>query len=315
MPPEPSSSPGVSRREFLERTALAAGAAGAVGIPTEMLVAEAARATNRWSGLPSPRNVPIDHFVLLMMENRSFDHYFGWLHGQADGDQKQRFLDPTTGKFVSTRPAAPSGPAEWSSRAAVIPTRVTAGTPGGRSSSADSWPRASGNDEFALSYYRRGELGFIHEAARQYTLYDRYFCSILAGTWPNRYYKWSAQSGGVMNNSVAARREQLGDHLRPCTGPRPDCALLLLGPALRSALGGSLERVAGAHLAVLRGRRGRQAAEHRDRGSALQGRERRRRALGGRAPARRRAARPGLPGRRGDTRSPPRRTTSAARCS
>ena len=61
----------------------------------------------------------------------------------------------------------------------------------------------SGNDEFALSYYSRGELGFIHEAARQYTLYDRYFCSILAGTWPNRYYKWSGQSGGVMNNSVA----------------------------------------------------------------------------------------------------------------
>ena len=37
----------------------------------------------------------------------------------------------------------------------------------------------SGNDEFALTYYRRGELGFIHEAARQYTLYDRYFCSLL----------------------------------------------------------------------------------------------------------------------------------------
>ena len=62
----------------------------------------------------------------------------------------------------------------------------------------------SGNDEFALTYFNGGELGFIHDAARAYTLYDRFFCSLLASTWPNRYYKWSAQSGGLTNNDPPA---------------------------------------------------------------------------------------------------------------
>jgi phospholipase C len=62
----------------------------------------------------------------------------------------------------------------------------------------------SGNDEFALTYFNGGELGFIHDAARTYTLYDRFFCSLLASTWPNRYYKWSAQSGGLKNNDPPA---------------------------------------------------------------------------------------------------------------
>src|SRR6476661_1978162 len=59
----------------------------------------------------------------------------------------------------------------------------------------------SGNDEFALSYYNRGELGFIHAAAEKFNLYDKYFCSLLGPTWPNRYYEWSAQSGGRKDNS------------------------------------------------------------------------------------------------------------------
>jgi phospholipase C len=58
----------------------------------------------------------------------------------------------------------------------------------------------SGNDAFALSYYDRGDLGFIHDAAQAYTLYDQFCCSLLASTWPNRYYKWSAQSGGRKGN-------------------------------------------------------------------------------------------------------------------
>src|SRR3954469_7627264 len=77
----------LKRREFLQRTALAAGLATGLGtvLPAETLVAEAARKQRRVQ-LPSPRNLPIDPFVVLMMENRSFDHYLGWLPG-ADGRQ------------------------------------------------------------------------------------------------------------------------------------------------------------------------------------------------------------------------------------
>src|SRR5919109_212429 len=92
----------LSRREFLERTARAAGLAGAAGIPASTLLAEAAEASHRGSPLPSPRNLEIDHFVVLMMENRSFDHYFGWLSDLADGLQQQSFPDPS-GQQVPTR--------------------------------------------------------------------------------------------------------------------------------------------------------------------------------------------------------------------
>ena len=75
------------RREFLQRTAMAAGLAASAGLALgpETLIAEAARRQRR-APLPSPRDLPIDTFVVLMMENRSFDHFAGWLPG-ADGKQ------------------------------------------------------------------------------------------------------------------------------------------------------------------------------------------------------------------------------------
>src|SRR5437763_15335131 len=75
------------RRDFLGRTAAAAGLAAGLGtvLSPSTLIAEAAR-RQRHAPLPSPRNMPIDTFVVLMMENRSFDHYLGWLPG-ADGRQ------------------------------------------------------------------------------------------------------------------------------------------------------------------------------------------------------------------------------------
>ena len=126
--------------------------------------------------------MPIDHFVLLMMENRSFDHYFGWLPRR-----RGRRAEPD-----ATR--TPSGAAGADPR--HLSTLGTGGVqckgcghpdPGhgwdaGPRAAARRLPRrrASGNDEFALTYYDEGDLGFIHEAARNYTLYDRYFCSLLA---------------------------------------------------------------------------------------------------------------------------------------
>src|ERR1019366_5132914 len=76
-----------TRRGFLKRTAGTAGLAASRGLvlDRDTLVAEAAR-RQREVATPSPRNLPIDTFVVLMMENRSFDHYLGWLPG-ADGRQ------------------------------------------------------------------------------------------------------------------------------------------------------------------------------------------------------------------------------------
>ena len=147
--------------------------------------------------------MPIDHFVVVMMENRSFDHYFGWLGetGLVDGLQQATYLDPQ-GNPVETRHASSMGAAEWQGCGHPDPgPRLGLG----RAQLKDGFMAdGSGNDEFALTYYDEGELGFIHGAANAYTVYDRWFCSQLGPTWPNRYYKWSGQSGGKNNNSVPA---------------------------------------------------------------------------------------------------------------
>src|SRR4051794_25043052 len=104
--PDDHSDGELSRREFIERTAYAAGLAGAASVlPVETIVSQAAEAATKRNPLPSPRNVEIDHFVILMMENRSFAHYFGCLTRQADGDQHQTYRD-IAGQPVQTRHAS-----------------------------------------------------------------------------------------------------------------------------------------------------------------------------------------------------------------
>src|SRR4051794_5300787 len=91
------------RRDFLTRTAATAGlAAGLVStLSPATIVAEAAHAQRR-EHLPSPRNMPVDTFVVLMMENRSFDHYLGWMPN-PDGIQAGLSYVDRSGKTWQTR--------------------------------------------------------------------------------------------------------------------------------------------------------------------------------------------------------------------
>jgi phospholipase C len=204
------------RREFLTRAGYAAGIAGAAAsLPLNLLLREVAGQEARAAGLPSPSNMPVDHFVVLMMENRSFDHYFGWL-ADADAVQDRTYLDPDNGNVpVSTRHASSLGEAEWQGCGHPDPDHSWNG---GRrqlgSSLTNPKKEPDGflqgdNDEFALCYYDEGDLGFIHPAGKAFTVFDRFHCSLMASTWPNRYYNWSAQSGGRKDNTPPA--ETLGN--------------------------------------------------------------------------------------------------------
>ena len=145
--------------------------------------------------------MPIDHFVILMMENRSFDHYFGWLRGSPTPSQHADATRTRRASWCRRAHASTLGTGGIQYKGCGHPDPGH-GWDSGRAQLQRRLPRRRrGNDEFALTYYNQGELGFIHEAARNYTLYDRYFCSLLGPTWPNRYYKWSAQSGGLKNNT------------------------------------------------------------------------------------------------------------------
>jgi len=156
------------RRDFLQRTALTAGltAGLATVLPSNTLVAEAARKQRR-TPLPDPKNLPIDTIVVLMMENRSFDHYLGWLPG-ADGRQAGLTF---TDKQLN----------------------------GGK---CDGFLRSGGNDVFSISYYQEGDLGFIQDAAKTFTTYDRFHCSLMGSTLPNREYMHAGESYGQIDNDL-----------------------------------------------------------------------------------------------------------------
>ena len=65
--------------------------------------------------------------------------------------------------------------------------------------------RRSPNDDYAIGYYERGRHArSSRPSLTAFTLYDRYFCSLLGPTWPNREYMHSAQSGGNKTNASAA---------------------------------------------------------------------------------------------------------------
>jgi phospholipase C len=186
------------RREFLQRTAMTAGLAAGLGtvLDAETLVAEAARKQRR-RPLPSPRNLPIDTFVVLMMENRSFDHYLGWLPG-ADGRQAGLTYVDGAGQSHQTARLAP----DFQGCAHPDPDHSWEGgrqqVNGGK---MDGFLRSGDNDVFSVGYYAEQDLPFIGHAAKAFTTYDRFFCSLLASTYPNREYMHAAQSYGKVDNS------------------------------------------------------------------------------------------------------------------
>jgi len=184
--------PPLNRRDFLVKSTLAASAT----------VGAFAGWPRRSKAAPSPFGIdmrltvgPIDHVIVLMMENRSFDHYFGW----RTGTQQQVFVDnrpePTYGQLVATHRLAPG---DFRGCGHPDPDH---GWDGGRDQLAHGF-LSGGNDEFALGYYDSADLDFYTALTNEFTLCDNYFCSLLGPTFPNREYMHSAQSGALKTNAL-----------------------------------------------------------------------------------------------------------------
>ena len=194
-----------TRRDFLRRTAVTAGLAAGMGLilDPDVVVAEAAR-RQREVKLPSPRNLPIDTFVVLMMENRSFDHYLGWLPG-ADGRQAGLQFTNTAGKKLSTHHL------DFTQSCGFLdPDHSWQGgrteLDGGR---MDGFLRSE-SDTFSIGYYEEADVPFTPHAAKAFTTFDRFFCSLLGPTYPNREYMHAAQSYGMTDNSLSTSSGELG---------------------------------------------------------------------------------------------------------
>ena len=169
----------LSRRRFLG-TAAAAAAGSLAGAGTLGAVARAAAPPR----LPKPGASGIDHVVVVMMENRSFDHIMGWLPG-ADGKQAGlTYVDPS-GAAHSTYALAP----DYQGCAHADPDHSYDGARVEWNNGAcDGWLRESGGDLYPIGYYRQQDLPFLGRAAPAFTACDRYFASILGPTFPNRLY-------------------------------------------------------------------------------------------------------------------------------
>ena len=190
----------VNRRDFLRRAAGVASAAALAG-KSPLVSAQS-------ESLPTPAASGIEHIVVVMMENRSFDHLLGWLPG-ANGQQAGlAYLDNAGEAHATYR----------------LTTFVGCSHPdpdhsyaGGRSEyddgKMDGWLRTTTNDVFSIGYYEEADLPFFSALARNYTTLDNYFSSILAPTFPNRIFQHAAQTDRLSNTIDLSTLPTIWDNL------------------------------------------------------------------------------------------------------
>src|SRR5437660_3442935 len=161
----------LSRRRFLGATAIAA-------VGARPLAQAALRAPAR---LPMPGRSGIDHVVVVMMENRSFDHILGWLPG-ADGKQAGLSFTDAAGASHPTHALAP----DFQGCAFADPDHSYEGARVEWNNGAcDGWLRAGANDLYSIGYYSQQDLPFLGKLTPAFTTCDRFFASILGPTFPN----------------------------------------------------------------------------------------------------------------------------------
>jgi phospholipase C len=195
----------LSRRQVLLGAASVAGGAGVAAVGGLVPAATAAEAA---TALPEPGASGIDHIVVVMMENRSFDHYLGWVDG-ADGKQAGlTFLDREGAAHNTHRLTDYQGCSNPDPDHSFEGGRVQL-----NDGKCDGWLRSGENDEFSIGYYTAEDLAFYGNAMPYWTTFDRYFSATMAETYPNRFYMHSAQTDRVHNSTDIAVMPTIWDRL------------------------------------------------------------------------------------------------------
>lgn len=207
----------MDRREFL-RAGMVLGGVAALGACTPPIGSNdpPGRRRHRSVLTGAPQDSGIDTVVILMMENRSFDSYLGYLaldekylergrrkYGRkfhVDGDIDQTFPD-ANGNPVATQRRVTSGDANpW--RACDHPDPGHGWDKARAERDGGFLAPGSGNDVFALSYFLGQDLPLYKRLAHRFTICDHNHASVLGPTYPNREYLLSAQSGGNKSNTL-----------------------------------------------------------------------------------------------------------------
>jgi phospholipase C len=176
-----------TRRQFL----LGAGGLVAAAVVNPLLSSQSGAAVvhrpRGHSALLAPATSGVEHIVAVCMENRSFDHFLGWLPG-ANGRQAGLFYPDAHGALhptfhLTTFQGCGHRDPDHSYNGARIEYD------GGK---CDGWLRV--NDRFSIGYYQRGDLPFFGRAAPEWTVCDNYFAATLGPTFPNRLYLHAART-------------------------------------------------------------------------------------------------------------------------
>jgi phospholipase C len=187
----------ISRRQFLRGAAVSA--ASLAAIPT---------VSCDESALTAPEASGIEHIIVVMMENRSFDHFLGWLPG-ANGTQAGLSYTDSAGEEHPT-----SHLTTFTGVAHPDPDHTYAG---GRSEynggKMDGWLRTSTNDAFCIGCYEEADLPVLSALVRNFTTLDNYFSSIMAPTYPNRIFQHAGQTDRLSNTQTISTLPTIWDSL------------------------------------------------------------------------------------------------------
>ncbi len=218
MPSSPVRSP--IEYPVTRRSLLGAAAGGAALLATRGLPAWA-RPVALPAGLRQPDSLPfpgkpagtptmpeIEHIVVLMMENHSFDNLLGMVPHQVRGRGSVDGLRVVGGKVVNSNPDANGNPVV--AVHASSPCQLT-GEPSQSWNASHESSDNGLNDGFvkasspvAMQYWDKHDLPFTYSLVEHFPLGDRHFSSLLGQTWPNRSYLFAATSIGMVNDIIAS---------------------------------------------------------------------------------------------------------------
>jgi phospholipase C len=199
----------VSRRRFFRLGGAAAGVAIAAGAGTQLT-----RTTRAAAAAARPRHLThtiadLKHVVILMQENRSFDHYFGALRGvRGFADKQVLTYQDGTNIFEQPDAARTDGGRLLPFHMDSFKVNAQNARDLDHSWAGDHSARNNGlwnnyvpaKTEQTMGYFKRSDIPFQYALADAFTVCDGYYQAILAPTSPNRMYFWTGTSSGFITN-------------------------------------------------------------------------------------------------------------------
>ncbi len=178
----------------------------------------------------------IEHVIIFIQENRSFDHYFGSYRGvRGFSDQSLAFQQPDPANTTDPPVGAllPFHLDTSKTNAACTHDITHDWVPQHQSWNSGAMdgfvtsrlPITPNDAVLTMGYYTRADLPFYYAVADAFTICDNYFCSVIGPTDPNRLYTMAAsidpagQNGGPLLQTLVANRSSFFGKLTYTTMP------------------------------------------------------------------------------------------------